>query len=137
MNAPARDVVLADVLSSLEQVWEMLSQLLRGMTPAEYLWEPAPGCWTCHADRGGSAAVDHVAESAPEPDPAPITTIAWREWHIAVGCLDSYSERLFEGVGTGLEGAAWTMDVTTAGDLRERAWGRFRNGLAAAGSDWL
>lgn len=60
------------------------------MTDAEFFWEPCDGCWTVHrrsetrgvsADGAGEWVIDYVI---PEPDPAPVTTIAWRLVHIAV-----------------------------------------------------
>jgi DinB superfamily len=52
---------------------------LDGLTDAEYLWEPAPGCWSVR-----DGAIDY---EAPPPDPAPLTTIAWRLGHVIVGVL--------------------------------------------------
>jgi DinB family protein len=57
---------------------------LDGLTDAEYLWEPAANCWTIHPRDDGLVSVDH---EWPPPKPAPVTTIAWRMHHIAIGCL--------------------------------------------------
>jgi hypothetical protein len=127
-------VVLDDVLDSLDQTWSQLSERLSGLTVDEYLWEPAAGCWTVRADPGGDGMVD---ENDTEADPAPVTTIAWRMWHVAVDCLDSYSTRLFNRAGTGLEGTAWVLEPDQASVLLERAWRVFQQGLADGGSDRL
>ena len=120
--------VLADVIETLDQTWEQLDRRLDGITPAEYLWEPAPGCWSVHASGDGETAVADWRE--PEPDPAPPTTIAWRMWHIAVDCLDSYSRRRFDTSGTGLEGTQWVLDVGAARALLTQAWHGFRDPIA-------
>jgi DinB superfamily len=127
-------VVLDDVLDSLDQTWSQLSERLTGLTVDEYLWQPTAGCWTVHEDPGGTGRVD---EHDAEADPAPVTTIAWRMWHIAVDCLDGYSTRLFDCAGTGLAGTAWVLEPDEASVLLERAWRVFHQGLADGGSDRL
>jgi hypothetical protein len=104
------------------------------LTDAEALWEPTEGCWTVRRLADGSVAADSVK---PDPVPAPVTTIAWRMWHIAVDCLDGYSSRLFQRSGTGLTGTAWVLDVQRGLDLLERAWQSFYAGLADVGPDGL
>lgn len=76
--------------------WHWTHQLrarLEGLTDEEYLWEPAPGCWNLHPRgtgaapiQGGSGAMT-IDFAAPAPDPAPLTTIAWRLGHVIVGVL--------------------------------------------------
>ena len=68
-----------------DEVWERTRNRLEGLTDAEYFWEPAPGCWSVRERETGSWRADSVA---PEPDPAPLTTIAWRLWHL----IDMYGE---------------------------------------------
>ena len=67
-----------------------LNGLLDGIGDEEFFWEPVDGCWTVHrrsetrarsADGCGEWVIDY---EVPEPDPAPVTTIAWRTVHIAV-----------------------------------------------------
>src|SRR5205823_9563053 len=64
---------------------------LEGLTDEEYFWEPAPGAWGVRR-RGTSSAPVQAGSGAftidfafPEPDPPPVTTIAWRLGHIIVG----------------------------------------------------
>jgi len=72
---------------------EHLRPRLEGLTDDEYLWEPVPGCWSVRRRGSGSAplrvgAGDFTIDFAfPEPDPPPVTTIAWRLGHIVVGVL--------------------------------------------------
>jgi len=64
---------------------------LEGLTDDEYFWEPAPGAWNVHPRGTGTAPIqagsgDFTIDFAfPEPDPAPVTTIAWRLGHLLVG----------------------------------------------------
>jgi hypothetical protein len=82
------------LLDQLEWHWtHQLRPRLAGLTDDEYLWEPVAGCWSVRP-RGSSAAPvqggagDVTIDFAfPEPDPSPVTTIAWRLGHVIVGCL--------------------------------------------------
>jgi hypothetical protein len=72
---------------------QQLRARLDGLTDEEYLWEPAPGCWSLRPRGTSTAPVqagsgDLVLEFAyPEPEPVPFTTIAWRLAHVVVGVL--------------------------------------------------
>lgn len=60
--------------------WEQqLRPRLSGLTDHEYLWEPAEDCWSLRAQPGGGTMPEWVY---PQPDPPPLTTIAWRLAHI-------------------------------------------------------
>ena len=84
----------AALLDQLEWHWHhQLRPRLDGLTDTEYFWEPAPGCWNVRR-RGESTAPiaagsgEYTIDFAmPEPEPAPITTIAWRLGHVIVGVL--------------------------------------------------
>lgn len=58
------------------------------LTDEEYLWEPAPGSWSVRkrGEAATSAAFgvgDWVLDNESfDPDPAPLTTIAWRLGHL-------------------------------------------------------
>jgi hypothetical protein len=76
---------------------------LEGLTDDEYFWEPAPGSWNVrpreeatsgHAAGGGDLVVDYAW---PEPDPAPLTTIAWRIGHVVAGCFAMRTSSHFGG----------------------------------------
>lgn len=36
------------------EVWRRLRSRFEGLTDAEYLWEPAPGCWSLRRRSDGS-----------------------------------------------------------------------------------
>ncbi|MDO9455831.1 DinB family protein [Nocardioides sp.] len=59
---------------------------LEGLTDAEYLWEPVDDAWNVHpgTDADHPTTIDFTF---PEPDPPPVTTIAWRLAHVVVGIL--------------------------------------------------
>lgn len=103
----------------LEYVHQRLSDRVAGLGEQEYLWEPAPGCWSV---RTGEDGVERADREPGWPDPAPLTTIAWRLWHIA-DCLRSYSDRAFEGKEGG--GREWTKSPVAAMALVDSEWDRF------------
>ena len=119
------EVVVLDVL---DDTWDQLIGRLDGLSDTEYLWEPVASCWTVRARVNGSVTVDGEGER--DRDPAPVTTIAWRLWHIAVDCLDGYSERLLGATGASVSGDEWHLRAVPAVDDLDRAWRCFRNGLA-------
>ncbi|GAB7038609.1 DinB family protein [Catenuloplanes sp. NPDC020197] len=72
--------------------WEnQLRPRLAGLTDEEYFWEPVDGCWSVR--RRGTGAAPIAAGSGeftidfafPQPEPPPVTTIAWRLGHVIVG----------------------------------------------------
>jgi hypothetical protein len=58
------------------------------LTDEEYLWEPAPGAWSLRRRRQARsprpfAPGEWLLDDAPgDPDPTPVTTIAWRLGHL-------------------------------------------------------
>ncbi|HEU5487126.1 MAG TPA: DinB family protein [Microlunatus sp.] len=83
--------------------WEAQARpRLDGLTDDEYFWEPVSGCWSVRP-RAEAVAMpvgvgDFIIDFAiPEPDPAPVTTIAWRLGHIVVGVLGERNARYFDG----------------------------------------
>jgi hypothetical protein len=73
------------LIGQLEFYWHVhLRPRLDGLTDAEYFWEPAQPSWSLRVDETGR--VTYELED-PAPDPPPVTTIAWRMAHIAVGCF--------------------------------------------------
>lgn len=88
-----------ELLDQLQWHWDhQLRSRLEGMTDEEYFWEPVPG-WSVRprgttppaADAGGymqAGSGEFLIDFAfPEPEPAPVTSIAWRIGHILVGVL--------------------------------------------------
>lgn len=81
-------------MEQLDWHWRTnLRPRLNGLTDAEYFWEPVRGCWSIRP-RGTSATPLSEGSgewtmdfASPAPEPAPVTTIAWRLAHIIVSCL--------------------------------------------------
>jgi hypothetical protein len=91
-----------------------------GLTDAEYRWEPAPGCWNVRP-RGTSTAPMAVGSGGftidfalPEPDPSPLTTIAWRIGHLVVGVLGQRAASHFGGPPFDYATHAYPGDAATA-----------------------
>lgn len=80
---------------------------LQGLSDAEYLWEPVPGCWSLRTGDNGppppSATVQvgagevSIDFAMPEPTPPPFTTITWRLGHLIVGVLGERNAAHFGG----------------------------------------
>src|ERR1700728_2868240 len=113
-----------ELASQLDGHWEhQLRPRLDGLTDSEYFWQPVPGSWTV-SRRGESAAPMSVGAGGftldyamPAPDPAPVTTIAWRLAHIIVG-LFGYRNAAHFG-GPPADWPAWDYASTAAGALRQ------------------
>src|SRR4051812_42070556 len=74
-----------ELIDLSDEVWQRLRRRVDDLTDEEYLWEPAPGCWSIRPRPDGEWKLDWPL---PRPDPAPFTTIAWRLWHVT----DMYGE---------------------------------------------
>ena len=122
------------LLDSLDHVWARIHSRLEGLSQDEYRWEPVPGCWSVRATEHTGWQVDRVW---PEPDPAPVTTIAWRLWHIASDCLAGYTSRGLGPWSLAVRGRTWYGDVTDALGAVDQAWEAFRTGLGALGEEDL
>lgn len=93
----------------LEQIhWHWTAQLrprLDGLTDDEYFWEPVAGSWTVrpagqapsHAPVQAGSGDLRIDFAYPQPDPAPVTTIAWRLGHVIVGVLGGRTHGHFDG----------------------------------------
>ncbi|MBV1856049.1 DinB family protein [Catellatospora tritici] len=101
------------IIGQLGFYWDVhLWPRLAGLTDEEYLWEPVTDCWTLRpAEDGGGLRADG---GWPEPSPPPVTTIAWRMTHLAIGCFAERTALFFDGPapavdlpGTAAEGVAY------------------------------
>jgi hypothetical protein len=133
-----------ELAEQLDWHWRVhLRPRLDDLTDDEYLWEPVPGCWsirprgeevTTMAAGGG----DHVADFAyPEPDPAPVTTIAWRLGHLVVGVLGARNAAHFGGPPVDYGTYHWSPRAATALSELDDAYQRWVDGVSALGDDGL
>ena len=88
------DWVRAIAVDQLGFYWDYtLWPRLQGLTDDEYFWEPVDGAWSVRPNADGVLEMDGVASQ--EPDPPPVTTIAWRLTHIAVGVFATRASTFF------------------------------------------
>ena len=88
------DWVRALAVDQLGFYWDThLWPRLRGLTDEEYLWEPVAGAWSVRPDADGVLVIDGTGRR--HPDPPPVTTIAWRLVHIAVGVFYTRASTFF------------------------------------------
>ncbi|GAA3465491.1 DinB family protein [Nonomuraea roseola] len=116
------DPATRDILAIFENVRYRLFERLKDLTDAEYHWEPVSDCISIRpGDDGVFRVATLIPESSPEA-PDPVTTIAWRIWHIGSLCLRGYVIHFFE-------------DVPEFGDRHE--WpGTAKEGVQALAEDW-
>ncbi|SCL16076.1 DinB family protein [Micromonospora inyonensis] len=130
-----------------EQIaWHWTNHLrprLDGLTDDEYLWEPTPGCWNVRPRgtgtapvRAGSGAMT-IDFAFPEPDPAPVTTIAWRLGHVIVGVLAVRNAAHFGRAPTDYQ--SFEYAATAAGALAQldTEYARWLAGVESLGGSGL
>ncbi len=132
-----------ELVEQLEFHWgNVLRPRLDSLTDEQYLWEPVPGSWSIRpradattpmAVGTGEAVIDFAM---PEPSPPPITTIAWRMAHIAIGVFGMRAANHFGAGGVGYETTDYP--ITAAGgvallDRHHDAWISGVRELDAAG----
>jgi DinB family protein len=75
----------------MSESYQIVATRLDGLTDGEFFWEPGPDCWRIYQAEDGRWTYDY---EEPDPVPAPLTTIGWRQVHIAV-CKVMYHEYAF------------------------------------------
>jgi hypothetical protein len=77
--------------AAMDEAWQALCRWMEGLSEEEYFWEPSANCWTVHPDPDGHWMIDYEASPS---DPLPLTTIAWKIFHLAA-CKRMYYEYAF------------------------------------------
>ena len=134
----------AELIAQLEWHWEhQLRPRLDGLTDEEYFWEPAAGGWSIRR-RGESTAPmvlgsgDFTADFAlPPPDPAPVTTIAWRLAHIIMGCFGVRNAAHFGGPPVDYQTFAYAGTAAQALGQLDDAHAAWIKGVRGLGADGL
>ena len=116
---------------------------LAGLTDAEYFWEPAPGSWNVRPRGTGTAPIQAgtgpmtIDWAFPEPDPAPVTTIAWRLGHVIVGVLAMRNASHFGRAATDYQSFAYAATAQGALDQLEAEYAAWISGVEALGEEGL
>ena len=134
----------------MERTWtqELLEQLtwhwdnharprMEGLTDDEYFWEPAPGCWSirprAHAVTSQPAGAGNLVVDweFPEPEPPPLTTIAWRLAHVTVGVFGLRNASHFGGPPVTYTTVEWPEHADEALARLDGAYATWIAGVAA------
>ncbi|GAT70854.1 serine/arginine repetitive matrix protein 1 [Planomonospora sphaerica] len=133
-----------ELVDQLDWHWQnQLRRRLDGLSDDEYLWEPVPGCWNVRPrdpadpDRGVGAGEFVIDYAWPEPDPAPVTTIAWRLGHLIVGVLGVRNAAHFGGPPTDYQGFAYAGTAGEALDMLDGAYAAWIEGVRGLGAEGL
>ncbi|WP_405091639.1 DinB family protein [Micromonospora sp. NBC_01392] len=131
------DTVARDFLATFERARTRLFDRLEGLTDDEYLWEPASDCVSIRLGNDGTFRVTSLfPESSPEV-PDPITTIAWRVWHIGALCLRGYVMHFFEDVPEFGDRHEWPGTAKEGVQALAEHWDHFHSRIAALSAERL
>ncbi len=126
--------------------WHWRHQLrgrLSGLTDDEYGWEPAAGAWGVRPRGTGTAPIQAgsgdwtIDFAVPEPDPAPVTTIAWRLGHIIVGVLGARNASHFGGPAADYESFTHAGSADEALEQLDAQYATWLAGVRSLGEDGL
>ncbi|WP_026536006.1 DinB family protein [Arthrobacter sp. H14] len=132
---------LADQLA-----WHWDHQLrarLDGLTDEEYFWEPVPGCWNLRPVGTSTAPMavgvgDYTIDfGIPEPQPAPVTTIAWRLAHILVAVLGARNASHFGGPATEYRSYDYPASAAEALERLDAGYQLWIEGVRGLGTEGL
>jgi hypothetical protein len=134
----------AQLVDQVDWHWQhQLRPRLAGLTDEEYFWEPVAGCWNVRRRGEGTAQIEagsgeYTIEFAiPEPNPAPVTTIAWRLAHLIVGVLGQRSAAHFGGPPADYRTFAYAGTADGALDQLDDAYARWAKGVRGLGATGL
>ena len=130
-----------DVLNTFEDVRSRLFARLEGLTDAEYLWQPVPDCMTIRrTDEGVYRADSRLPQAAAESSAghagAPVTTIAWRLWHMGSDCLRGYLAFFDDAPALG-DPFEWPGTADRGVLALEEDWARFTSRVEGLGDTRL
>ncbi|MBA2946285.1 DinB family protein [Streptomyces himalayensis] len=132
------------LIDQLDWHWgHQLRLRLAGLTDDEYFWEPVPDCWNVR--RRGTSTAPMAAGSGdftidfayPEPQPAPVTTIAWRLGHILVGVLGVRNAAHFGAVPVDYTTYSYPGTASAALERLDAAYAEWTAGVRGLGESGL
>jgi hypothetical protein len=118
---------------------------LDGLADDEYRWEPVAGAWNVRprgtAGPEGAVAVGDgptvIDFAVPAPEPAPVTTIAWRLAHVVVGVLGGRNARYFGGPPVDWDTYDYPLTAARALADLDAAYARWTHGVRSLDDDGL
>jgi hypothetical protein len=122
---------------------QMFRPRLEGLTDEEYLWEPVRDCWSLRPRGTGASAAPIGAgglerDDAPEePDPPPVTTIAWRIAHMTVEVLAMRTASHFGGPRAHYDTWEYAGTADEALSRLDAAYDAWSAGVEALGDEGL
>jgi hypothetical protein len=133
-----------ELVDQLDWHWQnQLRPRLDGLTDDEYFWEPVDGCWNVRPRGKADAAISHgtgdfVLEYAwGGPQPAPVTTIAWRLAHIIVGVLGERTASHFGGPPVSWDSFEYAGSADEVLRQLDEAYAAWIAGVRGLGADGL
>jgi hypothetical protein len=126
--------------------WHWRGQLrprLNGLTDEEYFWEPVSNSWNVRPRGQGTAAVaagsgPFIIDFAyPEPDPVPVTTIAWRLGHLIVGVFGARAASHFGGPAADYQTFPYAGTAAEALRQLDDAYAAWLAGVRGLGTEGL
>jgi DinB superfamily len=133
-----------EVVDQLDWHWtNHLRPRLDGLGNDEYLWEPVAGCWSVRpraeattpmAAGAGDVVVDYAY---PEPVPPPVTTIAWRMAHLAIGIFGQRAANHFGDGGVGYENTDWSLTAAGGLELVDHWYAAWTDGIKGLDTETL
>ncbi|MGH7882240.1 MAG: DinB family protein [Candidatus Dormibacteraceae bacterium] len=143
-NAPSQIDWNPLLVEQLDWHWHhQLRPRLDGLTDDEYRWEPVPGAWNVRprgtsttplAAGSGNFTIDFAT---PEPDPTPVTTIAWRIGHLVVGVFGARVASHFGGPPYDYSTHGYPGDAATALDQLDEIYAAWTAGVRQLGAAGL
>jgi hypothetical protein len=132
------------MLDQLRMHWDLqLRPGLEGLTDEELRWEPVDGMWSVRAPGEGVGEVQAgsgrwLADwTIPEPDPPPMTTIAWRLGHIIIGVLGMRNHSHFGGPAIDYTSTEWWGTADAALAALDEQYARWVAGVSTLGPEDL
>ncbi|WP_164540314.1 DinB family protein [Streptomyces abyssomicinicus] len=133
-----------ELVEQLDRHWrDQMRPRMTGLTDEEYFWEPVPDCWSVRprgrsaapiAAGGGAFTIDYAF---PEPDPPPVTTIAWRLGHMVVGVLGMRVAAHFGGPAVDHTTFSWAGTADEALAQLDEAYAAWTAGVRRLGGEGL